>query len=173
MYINNQDMAHTLLHSWILWNLHLSCGCSSVRESCIQCLLQVSGAICVSSLCYSVKSHSAEDLDRGIGTVNQSNRERRKWQTKSKAETCLKAISSIEVDSFGFMSHCSNILFPWVSQIIYTKDLLTSRRGSCKATLSERQDSLMSNRLGFGARPIWVVIPDLLFISFVDLGNLF
>lgn len=45
-------------------------------------------------------------------------------RTKGK-ETFLKTMNSVEVGGFGLMSHYSDLLFPWVPEIIYTKGLST------------------------------------------------
>lgn len=80
----------------------------------------------VSSLCYSVESQSAWDPDKVTGEVNQSNRKGRKFYMRTKGkETCLKAMSSVEVGGFGLMSCYPDIFFPWTSKSISTKVLLT------------------------------------------------
>ena len=111
---------------------------------------------CVSSLCYSVKSHSACDPDRAIGTVNQSNGKGRKWYMRTKGkETCLKAMSSVEVGGFGLLSRYSPILFPQPPKLFIRKTFWPSGRGPCTPSFSERQCSM-----DFGVRPVQVLIPD-------------
>lgn len=111
---------------------------------------------CVSSLRYLVKSHSACDPDRAIGTVNQSNGTGRKWHMRTKGkETCLKAMSSVEVGGFGLLSRGSHILFPQPPKLFIQKTFWPSGRGPCKPSFSERQYSM-----DFGVRPMQVLIPD-------------
>lgn len=67
-------------------------------------------------------------------------------------ETCLKAMSSVEVGEFGLMSRYSHILFSQASQIISSKDLSTHQgevpanlafmKGNTAWTLESGQDDL-------------------------------
>lgn len=171
-YTLNLDVLHTLFHLRIHWNLHLSCVCFPKHVSySISSESQVQW--CVSSFCYSVKSHSVSDPDRPIETVNQSNRKGRKWYMRMKGkETCLKAMSSVEVGEFGLMSRYSHSLFPRYSHslpnYLFKRSFDPSGRSPCKPSFSERQYSM-----DIGVRPTWVVIPDPPFTSFVNWGKFF